>query len=288
MSPTESPVWRVISPGRPRYGGSPFRRCRRGADLHTGIQFSFTPIIDIMSSKWLRTPGVAVERTGRVAAARCVLHRAAMILTAALPPHVIRSATSCSATHHRASPRNAINERSTSTSCSDVRRPTRVRAFDRRTAVSLSTITSLSRSRPEIPSPSPGIRILKSGASMSWLVIGATATDRVESKRSSWMITAGRGFDAYTPPATVQISPRITPRRPRTPRQPQQSLALRCRRQPVRREPTACELPQQIWAYVRQEPRPATDAVRAHASGVGTRRPAPLPSCPHVTCNSRT
>ncbi len=100
-------------------------------------------------------------------------------------PHPQPTAIRHCASHHRASPRNAINERSTSTSCSDVRRPTRVSTFDRRTAVSLSTITSLSRSRPEIASWWPGIRIRNKGASMSWLVIGATTTDRVESNRSS-------------------------------------------------------------------------------------------------------
>lgn len=90
---------------------------------------------------------------------------------------------------HRASPRNVIIERSTSTSCSDVIRPTRVRTFDRRTAVNLSIMTSLSRSRPAIVSRSPGMRIRNIGASMSWLVIGATIADRVERRRPAAVST---------------------------------------------------------------------------------------------------
>jgi len=87
--------------------------------------------------------------------------------------------------HYRARPRNAIIARSTSTSCSDVRRPTRAWTFDLLTVVSLSTITSLSWSSPE-SRPSPALmRIRISGASNSVLVIGAVVTDFVASKRSS-------------------------------------------------------------------------------------------------------
>lgn len=48
--------------------------------------------------------------------------------------------------------------------------------------------------------------MLSKGASTAVVVIGRTVTDSVASKRSSWMMSAGRGFVAYTPPATVWIS----------------------------------------------------------------------------------
>lgn len=97
---------------------------------------------------------------------------------------------------HRARPRNAIIARSTSMTCSAVSRPTRAWTFDLLTVVSLSIITSLSWSSPDNrPSP-PAIRMRISGASSNALVIGATVTDAVASNRSSWTITAGRGFVA--------------------------------------------------------------------------------------------
>ncbi len=86
---------------------------------------------------------------------------------------------------YRARPRNAIIARSTSTTCSAVSRPTRAWTFDLLTVVSLSIITSLSWSSPESRPLPPVMRMRISGASNSVLVIGATVTELVASKRSS-------------------------------------------------------------------------------------------------------
>jgi hypothetical protein len=98
--------------------------------------------------------------------------------------------------------------RSSSTNRVDVSRPTRSPTFDRRIVVSLSTIAKLGWLMPV--SSSAGIGSRSSGASTSVVVSGHTVTESV-SKRSSCRITAGRGFEAYTPPATSQISPRLVP-----------------------------------------------------------------------------
>ncbi len=69
--------------------------------------------------------------------------------------------------------------------------PRRSSSLDRRTVVSLSTI-SRDRSRSPLPGDA-GIDSRNSGASVGSVVKGQMVTESV-SKRSSWTITAGRGL----------------------------------------------------------------------------------------------
>jgi hypothetical protein len=64
---------------------------------------------------------------------------------------------------------------------------------------------------PVVSSAATGIR--SSGASVTSVVNTQTVTEAVASRRSSWMMTTGRGLSAYPlPAAAVQMSPRFTRR----------------------------------------------------------------------------
>ncbi len=73
-------------------------------------------------------------------------------------------------------------------------RPTRLPIFDLGTVVTLSTMIRLVTDRPLVTLGSTGKR--NRGASVESLVKPQMVTASVQSKRSSWIITAGRGFPA--------------------------------------------------------------------------------------------
>lgn len=71
-------------------------------------------------------------------------------------------------------------------------RPMRVPRLDRRTVVILSIMAKLGWVMPVVV----GIAMRVVGASAVVVVSGMTTIDSVASKRSSWMISAGRGLPA--------------------------------------------------------------------------------------------
>ena len=72
---------------------------------------------------------------------------------------------------------------------------------------------SSSSSRPIwLPSLERGTVVILS--TIRLLALGRPVTEAVASKRSSWMMTTGRGFPTWSLPAAAdQISPRLTRRR---------------------------------------------------------------------------
>lgn len=74
------------------------------------------------------------------------------------------------------------------------RRPTRLPIFDLGTVVTLSTMIGLVTDRPLVTLGSTGRR--NRGASVESPVKPQMVMDSVPSKRSSWIITAGRGCAA--------------------------------------------------------------------------------------------
>ena len=119
--------------------------------------------------------------------------------------------------HEPASPRKTTMARSSRTTSSLASRPTRSPSLERRTVVILSTIMLQASCRPFWALGSTNNR--KRGASVGSVVNAHTVTESVASKRSSWTMTTGLGLPAYPEPAeAVHISPRFTPRRPRSTR----------------------------------------------------------------------
>ncbi len=108
-----------------------------------------------------------------------------------------------------ARPRNTTTDRASLAMSSSDSRPIRSPSLGRGTVVILSTMSRLGWRMPVVSSESTGMR--NSGASVSSVVNAQTVTEVVASKRSSWMMTTGRGLPAYPlPAAAVQISPRFT------------------------------------------------------------------------------
>lgn len=85
-----------------------------------------------------------------------------------------------------------MSERSMSAMSAVGTRPMRVPRLDRRTVVILSIMAKLGWVMPVVV----GIAMRVVGASAAVVVSGMTTIDSVASKRSSWMISAGRGLAA--------------------------------------------------------------------------------------------
>ncbi len=155
-------------------------------------------------------------------------------------------------------------------SSSPLNLPTRCPSRFRGTAVSLSTISRQGDRSPVRAFDGTGS--LKIGADVGSVVRGQTTIESFPSKRSSWTMTAGRGLPTYAaPPATVQISPRLTRHPTRRSRQ----------RMPGRREPedfwsqrpTGDEPRERMPSNARPRPRLARGAGPASAGGRGGRGP---------------
>src|SRR5680860_214104 len=172
--------------------------------------------------------------------------------------------------------------RSKSTSCDEDILPIFCPTFARRTVVILSTITKLTSSRPVRASAGSGIR--RRGAETGVDVSGHTVTDSVPSKRSSCSTTAGRGFEAYMPPETDQISPLITP--PTEPRRLRQRTGHRWPGPRERPRQTPDALLPRTTPNARREPTPEPDGSPARASGPDAHRPYLVQPCRYVTCNA--
>jgi len=157
------------------------------------------------------------------------------------------------------------------------RMPSRSPSFERRTVVLLSTINRLASRSPLLADGAMSRR--NKGASVGSVVNGQIVTESV-SKRSSWIMAAGRGLPASSaPPATVQISARLNPQaRWRPSRRTLGHHSCGRWQQPLE---TADVPPPRIQGRGRQAPRsgPVADLVRVsaldtRAPGVGTLDPS--------------